>query len=217
MRPLIKVMLVLASIFASTFVAGRLLGILTEENIRLWLTQASEASPWWIAATVIALLTIDLFVAVPTLTVTILAGYFLGFQGGLLAAFTGTALAASTGYSISRLYGDNVLARLVKQPERRAELRTAFLRDGPAMILLSRAAPILPEVTACMAGATRMRVTYFALLFSASTLPYVTIAAYAGSVSTFENPMPAIYAAICLYGVMWAGWAWYRKAITKAP
>ena len=65
-------------------------------------------------------------------------------------------------------------------------------------------------------GDTNARDIFRSAVFC-STLPYVTIAAYAGSVSTFENPMPAIYAAICLYGVMWAGWAWYRKAITKAP
>lgn len=66
MRSLVKVMLILAAIFASTFVIGRVLGILTEDNVRMWLTQASETSPVWIAAIVIGLLFIDLLVAVPT-------------------------------------------------------------------------------------------------------------------------------------------------------
>ena len=35
MKPLIKVMLILGAIFALTFVFGRLLGILTVENVKL--------------------------------------------------------------------------------------------------------------------------------------------------------------------------------------
>ena len=79
------------------------------------------------------------------------------------------------------------------------------------MILLARAAPILPEVTACMAGMTRMKLTRFTLFWTIGTLPYMGIAAYAGSVSTLEDPMPTIYAALGLYGVMWVGWFVYRK------
>lgn len=79
MRPLLAVMLVLGAVFASTFVAGRLLGILTEANVRAWLAEAGSVSPAWIAGLVILLLFIDLFVAVPTLTVTLLGSYFLGF------------------------------------------------------------------------------------------------------------------------------------------
>lgn len=213
MKPLLKVMLILSAIFASTFVLGRLFGILTEENIRLWLTEASLVSPAWIAGTVIMLLFIDLFVAVPTLTVTILAGYFLGFEAGALAAFTGMTLAAICGYGICRRHGEGMIARLVRDAGKRRELTDAFHRNGPAMILLSRAAPILPEVTACMAGATRMNIGTYLALFLVSSLPYAAIAAYAGSISTIDNPMPAIYAALILYGVMWGGWVWYRSRV----
>lgn len=213
MRSLLKVMLVLAAIFASTFIIGRLLGILTEENVRYWLTEASGVSVWWIGAIVVALLFIDLFVAVPTLTVTILAGYFMGFAGGASAAFLGMMLAAVCGYAICRRYGEGLIARLVRDAGKRRELTEAFHRNGPAMILLSRAAPILPEVTACLAGATRMRFNLYLALFAVSTLPYVGIAAWAGSISTIDDPLPAIYAALLLYGVMWSGWAIHRSRL----
>jgi len=49
------------------------------------------------------------------------------------------------------------------------------------------------------------------LFWIIGTLPYITIAAYAGSVSTLDDPRPAIFAALGLYGVMWGGWFVYRK------
>ncbi len=74
MKPLIKVMLTLGSIFALTFILGRLLGILTVENVKHWLEMAGNVDPLWLTSTIVFLLFLDLFVAVPTLTITLLAG-----------------------------------------------------------------------------------------------------------------------------------------------
>lgn len=209
-------MLTLAVIFASTFILGRVLGILTEENVRAWLELASTLSAATVIAVVVGLLFIDLFVAVPTLTIVILGGYFLGFELGLIAAMLGSALAAFGGYAICRNWGESALAKIVRNPDQRGDMHEAFQSHGPGMILLARAAPILPEVTACMAGITRMSLARFALFWSIGTLPYMSIAAYAGSVSTLDDPMPAIYAALGLYAVMWTGWFVYRRYWMKA-
>lgn len=211
MKPLIKVMLILGTIFALTFVVGRVLGILTVENVQKTLELAQEVDPWWVAATAIFLLFIDLFVAVPTLTITILAGFFLGFPGGALAAFSGMSLAAFSGYTISRIWGDRAISLVVRDPSDRRELAETFQANGPVMIMLSRAAPIIPEVTACMAGATKMPILRYTVFFVISTLPYVLTAAYAGSISSPDSPMPAIYAALGLYAVLWIGWYLFRR------
>lgn len=216
MKTLLRVMLTLAAIFASTFILGRVLGILTEENVRAWLELAGTLSAATVVAVVVGLLFIDLFVAVPTLTIVILGAYFLGFETGLVAAMIGSALAAFGGYAICRTWGESALAKVVRDPDQRRDMREAFQSHGPGMILLARAAPILPEVTACMAGVTRMGLARFALLWSIGTLPYMGIAAYAGSVSTLDDPMPAIYAALGLYAVMWTGWFVYRHYWMKA-
>ena len=215
MRPLIKVMLTLASIFALTFVIGRVLGILTIENVRLWLEMASEVNSWWLAAIVIALLFIDLFVTVPTLTITILAGFFLGFPAGALAAFTGVSMAAFSGYAISRIWGEKPISNLLRSETDRTEMAESFQRNGPVMILLARAAPIVPEVTAFMAGATKMSFLRYLLFYCLGTLPYVLVAAYAGSISSADSPQPAILAAIFLYALLWVGWCLFRRH-TKA-
>lgn len=212
MKPLLKVMFTLALIFASTFVLGRVLGILTVENVRYWLTEAQTIDPIWVVGTVILLLFIDLFVAVPTLTITILAGFFLGFPIGAGAAFTGMMLAAICGYGLSWKWGDSIVKFLVKEESAREEMIDAFQKSGPMMIMLSRAAPIVPEVTACMAGVTRMSIARYFLFFALSTLPYIMVAAYAGSISSVECPQPAIYASLFLYAILWIGWFIFRRS-----
>jgi len=211
MKPLIKVMLFLATAFALTFIVGRALGILTVENVKHWLELAAAVDPSWLAATVVLLLFLDLFVAVPTLTITILGGFFLGFPAGAAAAFTGMSLAAFCGFGISRIWGERAVSFLLRNEHDRKDMAQAFLRNGPAMIILSRAAPIVPEVTACMAGATGMAFTRYLGCFSLGTLPYVLIASYAGSISSPESPQPAIYAAFALYAVLWIGWYLFRR------
>ena len=211
MKPLIKVMLILGSVFAATFAVGALLGVLTIENVKNWLERAQSADPVWVIATVIFLLFLDLFVAVPTLTITILAGFFLGFPMRAAAALTGLSAVAFSGFTISRVWGEHAISWVVRSENDRQDLAESFQSSGPLMIILARAAPIVPEVTACMAGATGMPLARYCLFFSIGTLPYVLIAAYAGSISSLENPMPAIYAALGLYLVLWIGWYLLRR------
>ena len=215
MRPLLKVMLVLVCIFGSTFIIGRLLGVLTVENVRTWLAWANEIEPAYVIATVIVLLFADLFVAVPTLTITLLSGYFLGFPAGALAAVAGMSCAAFTGYALSWRWGEKGIDLLIKDASQKAALKSEFQRSGPVMIVLSRAAPMIPEVTACMAGATGMAIWRYGLFFSISTVPYALIAAYAGSISSLEDPRPAIFASLFLYAVLWSCWFMFRRRRKK--
>ena len=211
MRPLILVMVSLACIFASTFIIGRATGILTTDIVRLWLEQVHETDAIYVMAAVIALLFADLLVAVPTLTITLLSGYFLGFGLGASTAMIGVSAAAFTGYALCRRWGERGIAMIVRDESGRRDLEVNFHASGPVLILLSRAAPILPEVTACMAGATKMPLLRYAIFFALGTLPYVLIAAYAGSISSLDDPRPAIYAAILLYATMWTGWFLVRR------
>ena len=68
--------------------------------------------------------------------------------------------AAFSGYFISRLWGERPIALLVRDANEWQNMTDSFQRNGPAMMVLSRAAPIVPEITACIAGATRMNFCY---------------------------------------------------------
>lgn len=211
MKALLKVTLTLALVFASTFVIVKSTGALSIEDIEFWLESAKSISPVYVASIVIALLFADLFIAVPTLTVTILSGFFLGHAMGAGAAIAGLVLAGLCGYGLSYVYGGNLVLFLIKDKHQRDEARAGFKKHGVVMILFSRALPILPEISACMAGMTHMKFRSFLMAWCMSTIPYALIATYAGSISTVDNPKPAIFTAIGLTSFFWLGWLVIRK------
>jgi len=206
MKHLIKVITIIASFFALTFILVKTTGILSIEQIKIWLLQAKEFSPYYIGSIVVLLLFSDLFVAIPTLTVITMSGYFLGFQYGAIASLIGLILTGISGYGLSSIFGEKILKFLLKKEEARQEMKSTFIQHSFVMILLSRAMPILPEVTACLAGMTKMRFSKFILVWLISTIPYVLIISYAGSVSSIENPKPAVYTAIGISVTLWFGW-----------
>ena len=178
--------------------------------------QAKALSPIYVGAVVALLLFADLFIAVPTLTVIILSGYFLGHAYGAFAALLGVILAGICGYTLSRYYGDAILGFLVKEQSKRDDAISTFKKHGVMMILLSRAMPILPEITACLSGMTRMNFSKFLLAWLISSVPYVLIASYAGSISSIENPKPAIFAAIGISALLWISWFVYHRVHIKS-
>lgn len=206
MKQLITIALVLATLFASTFIVIKATGALTVDDIKHWLSLASEINPVYVAMVVIVLLFADLFIAVPTLTVCILSGYFLGWTTGALAAATGMFLAGVIGYWISWMFGPKLLIKIYKDPKQLAHMRDIFSEHGTSVILMCRAMPILPEVVCCLAGANKMSFLKFFTYFSISTLPYAFIAAFAGSKSSLSNPTPAILTAIGISLVLWCAW-----------
>ncbi len=216
MKSLLKVFLIIASLFATTFLMVKLTGILTVEQIESWLMQAKELSPLYVGSIVALLLFADLFIAVPTLTVTILSGYFLGHTYGAAAALTGVLLAGIGGYALSNYYGNAILGFLLRDESKRNEAISAFQEHGFAMILLSRAMPILPEASACLSGMTRMPFSKFLIAWLISSVPYILIATYAGSISSLDNPKPAIFTAIGITTFFWIAWFIYHRLHKKS-
>jgi len=208
---MLKIMLILAVMFASTFLLLNKTGLITIEGIQCWLSSAHEISPFIIGLLVMTLLFADLFVAMPTLTIMLLSGYFLGPVAGAGFSITGLLLAGITGYALSNRYGDAVIKYIVKREADRHDAVQAFRRHGVTTILLSRAMPILPEVSACMAGLTRMPLRKFIPTWTISTVPYTIIATYAGSISSVSAPQPAIYTAIGLTSFFWIAWFVTKK------
>ncbi len=215
MKPLIKLFLIIAACFAATFLLIKFTGILTVEQIEGWLIQAKELSPIYVGALIALLLFADLFIAVPTLTITILSGFFLGHTYGAISALIGVTLAGVCGYVLSRYYGNTILNLLIKDEIERNNAVTTFQNHGFIMILLSRAMPILPEVTACLSGMTQMTFYKFIIAWFISSVPYILIASYAGSISTIENPKPAIFTSIGILLFLWLSWFIYRHIHKK--
>ncbi|PCI31808.1 MAG: hypothetical protein COB54_08755 [Alphaproteobacteria bacterium] len=205
MKDLFKIILILLLVFSTALIIAKTTGFLNLDQIEGWFKQAQDAPPLYIAALVIGLLVLDLFITVPTLGLVMLSGYFLGYPLGVLAALSGLMLAGCTGYLLSYLFGGRVLRFLIRDPARRHEMTASFHRHAFTMILLSRALPMLPEVTSCLSGSTRLPFLKFLGAWTLSSLPYVLIAAYSGSRSSLNNPEPALFTAIGMMTILWLG------------
>lgn len=206
MKDLLKVMLVLALVFISTFIIIKVTGLFTLDDIISLAKQALQIHPIVLAMVIIGLLFADLFIAIPTMTVSILAGYFLGWPLGAATTLVGFYLAGVTGYWISRVYGWRLLNHLINDHKRLTEMHDIYSSYGPIVLIICRALPILPEVSCCMAGATRMPVSKFLGMYSLGSVPYALITTYAGSISTLEKPIPAIIAVIGISLILWLVW-----------
>ena len=217
MRSMLKVLLVISLIFAATFLVMKSMGWLSVEQVAGWLTQASKLSPLTLAVIVITLLFLDLFIAMPTLTIIILSGYFLGYPLAAIVVFVGILLSALIGYVLSFYCGERLLCVLLKDDCKRCEAIAAFNANGAAMIILARAMPILPEATACMAGISKMRFSRFMGYWLIGAVPYTHIATYAGSISSYTNPKPALLIGLVLSFSLWLCWCGYfhlkRRAV----
>ena len=135
MKALLKVAIPIALVFASTFVIAKIFGFMTVEQVSNWLTELKSAPPAYIGLLVSLLLFLDLFIAVPNLTVTILSGYYLGFLQGSAYALLGAVLSGLVGYLISRQFGQRLFRLLLKDEEERLEMLQTFRTHGFLMIL----------------------------------------------------------------------------------
>jgi uncharacterized membrane protein YdjX (TVP38/TMEM64 family) len=211
MKPLLKIMLCLVVFFITVFILARVTGFLSLDQIEAWFIQLQNLPPLYLGGVIILLLMIDLFITVPTLGVTILAGYFLGIFYGALFSVIGMVLSGSVGYFLSRIYGKKVVNLILKKPKERREMIESFKEYGFRVIIFSRAVPMLPEISACLAGYIKMPFTRFITAWLISAVPYSLIASASGTVSTLENPMPAIICVIVINSVMWFGWLHFRN------
>ncbi len=215
MQLLIKTALTLFAFFAMTFIIIKMSGVLTLDDIKQGFEQLKNGPGYVIGGFVVVLLFADLFIAIPTMTVILLSGYFLGFYTAFIYSLVGVLLAASVGYVLSNIMGDKILSRIEPDKENRQNMYSLFQQHGMWVLILSRAMPILPEVSACLAGVCKMPVHRFLLGWSIGTLPYLMIVTYAGSASDFDNPYPALITAIGLTVLLWTAWLWFIKKQRK--
>ena len=216
MKLLIKTTLILMLIFFSTFLLIKLTGILTVEDIKHYFNLLKEQPTYFIGSLVVLLLFIDLFIAVPTMTIIMLAGYFIGFEQAAFYAFIGMFSASSCGYFLSRLYGEDLLKKFTKDKNQIIQMKEVFNQYGMTMLILSRAMPMLTEISSCLAGTCKMSLKKYLLAWSIGSIPYLLLISYAGSVSDLNNPKPALFTAFIITAFLWFSWfIFLRKKIPK--
>ena len=211
MKLLLKTVFILLLFFSSTFLIIKLTGILTVEDIKYYFEVLKAQPSYFVGALVVTLLFADLFIAVPTMTVIILAGYFIGFELASLYVFVGLFSASVTGYVLSRLYGEKLLRKVSKDEKQILQMKEVFNEHGTLMLVIARALPMLPEITSCLAGTCKMPFYKYLLAWAIGSIPYLLLIAYAGSISDLSNPKPALYTAFAVTGCLWLAWFVFLK------
>ena len=102
MKLLLKTILILAAIFTTTLLIIKFSGVLSVEDIKEIFASLKSQPSYILGLFVSVLLFIDLFIAVPTMTIIILSGYFVEFELAILFVVLGLLSASLTGYFLSK-------------------------------------------------------------------------------------------------------------------
>lgn len=206
MKDILKIAVVLALAFASTFFLVQWSGLIPEAGVVAWLEGLQAIDPWWLVAGVIVLLLLDLLVAIPTMTTILLAGWLLGPLAGGLAASAGLMLMGCAAYGMGRGLGRPVLARMFREPDRLAAIEAAFSRHDMLVLVVCQALPILPELSATLAGIARMPLRRFLPGYAAGVVPFAFIVVAGGAASSPDDLRPAILTAIATSATLLVLW-----------
>jgi uncharacterized membrane protein YdjX (TVP38/TMEM64 family) len=144
----------------------------------------------WGAVVAIGMIMADLFIPLPSPAIMAALGLIYGTAIGGLLASIGSFAAASLGYALCRLIGPPAAA-WIAGPAQLERLSGFFGRYGIWAIALSRWMPAVPEVLACLAGLTRMRMARFATGNFIGSVPVGFAYAYVGA-SGADDPRGAL-------------------------
>jgi uncharacterized membrane protein YdjX (TVP38/TMEM64 family) len=177
------------------------------EELGIWLAEG-HASGWASAATIGALLALDVFLPVPSSIVSTGAGVLLGFWRGAAVIWIGMTIGCAIGYAFGaraaaaarKLVGDDGLARAAAVME----------QYGAWALVVCRPIPVLAESSVVFAGLVRTPIGPFVWLTTLSNLgialAYAAVGAFSMQVQSF---LLTFIAALALPGIaMLAGKRW---------
>jgi uncharacterized membrane protein YdjX (TVP38/TMEM64 family) len=196
---LLRLALLLAVVLCIPFVfwGGEFERWLTGDAAVQWLRARGPLG--WLAT--IGLLIGDLVLPVPSTGVMSAAGFLYGTAVGGAISAGGSYLAGMLAYGVSRFFGQKAAARLASANDL-AGNESLFQKHGPWLIALSRALPLLPEVSCCLAGLARMPFRTFAIALACGCVPVGFAYAAIGHAGK-ESPALAIGLSIAVPAVLW--------------
>ncbi len=167
----------------------------------------------WLAA--IGLLISDLFLPVPATPIMSALGLIYGpWLGGAIGA-VGAYLSGCLAYFLCRRLGERAALRLLGEKDL-ARGRELFAKAGGWIIALTRWVPILPEVTSCLAGLTRMPVGKFLLALACGCIPMAFTFAWIGA-RGLQSPGWALGLSAALPVLFWGITTAILKPHKKSP
>lgn len=178
--------------------------LLIDQNLTGSVEEFIRSSPSrpFVAAVLALLLTVDVFLPVPSSLIATASGMLLGFAQGALVTWSGMQAGALIGYALGRSAGRSAARRFVGEVElERAE--RSHCRWGGFSLVVSRAVPVLAESSVLLAGLVRMPSPQFVGLTGVSnaaiSMVYASVGAYAFETSAF---LMAFAASMLLPGLL---------------
>lgn len=208
-RVLILVAAVAVFIIGSKLLIENVAGFNLDSLASEWIAHAGRGS----AATVVALLFVDLFLPIPSSLVMILSGAAFGIWWGSALSLVGSIGGEWLGFELVRRYGRKASRRIVGDEEIE-RMQRIFARHGVAAVAVTRALPVLMETMSVVAALSGMRRAAFLRASLLGTLPIVVVYAYAGAASREIGSL--VPAAVILVAVAALGWIWYRSRLALA-
>jgi uncharacterized membrane protein YdjX (TVP38/TMEM64 family) len=159
----------------------------------------------------IGLLTVDVFLPIPSSIVMTANGAVFGVIGGALVSLIGSMGGAIVAYTIGRR--SNTWLQRHISPTEQATARAFLGRWGALAIICTRPVPILAETMMIMAGAAGMGWRPVLLASLVGTIPAAVLYAIAGASAAQTGQFLLIFGSVLLIGGMfWGiGQVWARK------
>jgi uncharacterized membrane protein YdjX (TVP38/TMEM64 family) len=163
------------------------------------------------AIAVVTLLAADLFLPIPSSLIMMLSGAAFGVVWGSAFSLVGSIGGEWLGFELVRRYGRRASSKMVGDDELE-RLGRVFARHGAAVVVVTRALPVVMETMSVVAGLSKMKRSSFLIASLLGTAPIVVVYAYAGAVSREAgSPVPAVIMLIAVAGL---GWIIYRARIS---
>lgn len=140
---------------------------------------------WWAGALIVALLSADVLLPVPSSVLGMAAGGIFGMVAGTCVSWLGMTLGCVLAYWLGHHAGRDAMRRLVGADDW-ARVEAATHRRGAVVLALFRPVPVLAEASVLFAGAARMpRGRYLALTAAANLIvsaAHAALGVHAGGV-----------------------------------
>ena len=174
-------------------------------NFRLdvYLDDWMREQGWAAAFLVVGLLSIDLFLPIPSSLVMVLSGALFGTLVGGVLSLIGSLAGNYVGFELARRYGRSLSVRLVGQAQVES-MHRVFSRYGVATIVASRPLPILMETLSVVAGLARLGRAPFLIASAVGTIPVCFAYSYAGTFALrAETVFVAILVIVAVPALVW--------------
>jgi uncharacterized membrane protein YdjX (TVP38/TMEM64 family) len=198
---------VAGAVILSKLLIENVLGIQLDTLVESWMARAGTGGG---AIAVVTLLAADLFLPIPSSLVMVLSGAIFGVLWGSVFSLMGSIGGEWLGFELVRRYGRRASSKMVGDDELE-RLSRVFARHGAAVVVVTRALPVVMETMSVVAGLSKMNRGSFLVASLLGTAPIVVVYAYAGAVSRQTGSLvPAIIMLIAVAGL---GWILFRARI----